>query len=303
MGNGIDIKELNQAERLNSRLNICMNAYNKKTKELHKLNVFAYRKFKSILANPELMSKLPEDKLQLVKDIMVAFEPNKEALESSDYLKETINCRTEQYIVNFERDAKMSIREISGILAEIWLIVSMAEEMDDVIKEFMEIAFTGPEYGMFKTILDELDTDVVNDIKDLYMTDPKLSLDILRDRVNDQVKSRNVFNEVIDTIENIEEEVQEEIKETKEKAEEKMNDKKETQEEFKNKDVKTEKDVKQDKYKKYLKYAAIAVAGLAVGYAGKKIYDNCTSDDIIIIDTDGIDNFDIMSSSCNVSLF
>ena len=298
-----NIKELNQAERLNSRLNICMEAYTSKSKELHKINVYAYRKFKSILANVEHMKKLPAEKLQFVQDAMFAFEPNKETLESSDYLKETINCRTEQYIANFERDAVKYIKEISGVLAEIWLLVSMAEEADDEIKEFMEIAFTGNEYGMFKTILDELDTETVDDIKAVYMSDPKLALSLLRDRVNDQVKIRNVFNEVKDDIENIEEEVQEEIKETKEKAEEKMNDKKETQEEFKNKDVKTEKDVKQDKYKKYLKYAAIAVAGLAVGYAGKKIYDNCTSDDIIIIDTDGIDNLDLMSSSCNVSLF
>ena len=298
-----DIKELSQPERLNSRLNICMQAYNKLIFDAEKLNVFTYRRFKEILSNEQLMSKLPADKLQFVKDAMVAFEPNKELLESSDHLKETINCRTEQYIANYERDATQFVREISGVLAEVWILVSMAEEVDEDIQQFMDIAFTGNEYGTFKTILDEIDVNEINDIKQVYLSDPKLALAILRDKVNEQVEIRNVFGKVEETIKVTEEEVVEEIKETKQKVEEEMNKNEETKEEFKGKDVKTDKDVKQDKYKKYLKYAAIAVAGLAVGYAGKKIYDNCTSDDIIIIDTDGIDNLDIMSSSCSVSLF
>lgn len=299
----IEIKELSQEERLNSRLNICMNAYIEKSASLVNLTIYAYRKFKEILGNQELMSKLPADKLQLVKDAMEKFEPNKEIFENSNLSKEKINCRTEVYIMEFKRNAEYHMREISGILAEFWLLTTMADEVDDEVQKFMDTAFEGEELSVFKNILDNLDNNELKDIKDLYMTDPKLSLGLLRDKVQAVVDARASNKEVEETINNVEEEIMEEIKETEEKVKEEMKKDKETEkevnEEFKKKDVKPE----DNKYKKYLKYAAIAAVGLAVGYVGKKIYDNCTSDDIIIIDTDGIDNLDIMSSSCSVSLF
>lgn len=291
-----NIKELNQAERLNSRLNICMEAYTSKSKELHKINVYAYRKFKSILANVEHMKKLPAEKLQFVQDAMFAFEPNKETLESSDYLKETINCRTEQYIANFERDAVKYIKEISGILAEVWLLVNMAEEVDADIQEFLDIAFAGPEYSNFKSTLDSIDKTNIESIKDLYMNDPKLALSTLRDMVKDAYNTKGIEKEVVDNVNESEEEVIEDVLTFMEEIEEDTEDKNDN---HKSNNSGSTSSSSTD-YSTLTKVGLGIVGILALGYVGKKVYDHFNSDDVVIIDSDGLDfssSFDSFTSS------
>lgn len=296
MENGIDIKELNQAERLNSRLNICMEAYSKLANEVSVLTVRAVNVFGSIYKNTKVMGNLSDRESELVVVTMELYKGNIDFYKSLNVPKVNNTLGLNKYISDYETKLNNLTKEISGILAEVWLLVNIAEEVDADIQEFLDIAFAVPEYSNFKLTLDSIDKTNIESIKDLYMNDPKLALSTLRDMVKDAYNTKGIEEEVVDNVNESEEEVIEDVLTFMEEIEEDTEDKNDN---HKSNNSGSTSSSSTD-YSTLTKVGLGIVGILALGYVGKKVYDHFNSDDVVIIDSDGLDfssTFDSFTSS------
>ncbi len=281
----IDIKELNQAERLNSRLNICMEAYTKKANEVSVLTVNAVNVFANVHKNNKVMGNLSDRESEIIITTMDLYKNNREYYSSLNVPKVKNTLGLNKYIAEYETKLGNLTKEIYGILAEVWLLVNIAEEVDEGIQQFLDIAFAGPKYGEFKLTLDSIDETNIETIKDLYMSDAKLALSTLRDIVRDIYETKIIEKEVIDDVNENEEEVLEDVLTFMEEIEDDTEDEKDK---HKSNSSSSSSSISIN-YSTLTKVGLGIVGILALGYVGKKVYDHFNSDDVVIIDSDGLD--------------
>ena len=285
MENGINDTEINQVEKLNDRLNLCMEEYNKKVTEVSVLTVQAASVFGNVYKNPKVMGKLSNRESEIIITTMDLYKNNREYYSSLNVPKVKNTLGLNKYIAEYETKLGNLTKEIYGILAEIWLLVNIAEEVDEGIQQFLDIAFAGPKYGEFKLTLDSIDETNIETIKDLYMSDAKLALSTLRDIVRDIYETKIIEKEVIDDVNENEEEVLEDVLTFMEEIKDDTKDKKK-----KHKSKKSSSSSSNSTNYSTLTKVGLGIAGiLALGYVGKKVYDHFNSDDVVIIDSDGLD--------------
>ena len=288
----VEIKELNPAERLNSRLNICMDKYIEVSDELNKMFILTYRRLRVIKKSKSFFMLTDKEKMAVNESLRIL--DNMENITISKLPESEFKGNDSDFIKNFIETTTRISRELSGILAEIWLIVGLAVEVDDSVKEFMDIAFTGEEFSKFKTILDSIDAEQVNDVKGLYMDDPKLALKVLRDIVAEKAGTNEIKTKVKNEVKEMDKKVKNEVKE----MDKKVNDK------VKKKKKKTSTSSYNgsgmfDNMSTTTKVVGGVLGLLAVGYVGKKVYDHFNSDDIVVIDSAGMDFSDNNSFTNN----
>ena len=283
MENGINNTEINQVEKLNDRLNLCMEEYNKKVTEVSVLTVNAVNVFANVHKNNKVMGNLSDRESEIIITTMDLYKNNREYYSSLNVPKVKNTLGLNKYIAEYETKLGNLTKEIYGILAEVWLLVNIAEEVDEGIQQFLDIAFAGPKYGEFKLTLDSIDESNIESIKDLYMSDPELALSTLRDIVKDIYETKIIEKEVMDDVNQTEKEVVEDVLTFMEVIEDDTEDD----------DHKS--DNTNDNSSNKIDYGTITKVGLgiigilALGYAGKKLYDHFNSDDVVIIDSDGLD--------------
>lgn len=279
----IEITELNPAERLNSRLNICMNKYNELSNELNIIVINSYRRLRVIKKSKKFFM-LTDDEKKVVNESLKILD-NDENITISDLPETHFEGTDSGFIKQFKEMTIKATRELSGILAEIWLVVGLAVEVDDSVKEFMDIAFTGPEFGTFKNVLDSIDVEQVNNVKRIYIDDPKLALKVLRDIVKEKAKGIEMKTEIKEEVKKMDKKVKEEIKmETS-----KVNDNIKKKKKKKTSTSYSGTSGLFDNLSTTTKVVGGVLGLLAVGYVGKKVYDHFNSDDIVVIDSAGLD--------------
>ncbi len=285
MENGINNTEINQVEKLNDRLNLCMEEYNKKVTEVSVLTVNAVNVFANVHKNNKVMGNLSDRESEIIITTMDLYKNNREYYSSLNVPKVKNTLGLNKYIAEYETKLGNLTKEIYGILAEVWLLVNIAEEVDEGIQQFLDIAFAGPKYGEFKLTLDSIDETNIETIKDLYMSDAKLALSTLRDIVRDIYETKIIEKEVIDDVNENEEEVLEDVLTFMEEIEDDTEDEKD----------KHKSNSSSSSSSSSINYSTLTKVGLgivgilALGYVGKKVYDHFNSDDVVIIDSDGLD--------------
>ena len=285
MENGINNTEINQVEKLNDRLNLCMEEYNKKVTEVSVLTVNAVNVFANVHKNNKVMGNLSDRESEIIITTMDLYKNNREYYSSLNVPKVKNTLGLNKYIAEYETKLGNLTKEIYGILAEVWLLVNIAEEVDEGIQQFLDIAFAGPKYGEFKLTLDSIDETNIETIKDLYMGDAKLALSTLRDIVRDIYETKIIEKEVIDDVNENEEEVLEDVLTFMEEIEDDTEDEKD----------KHKSNSSSSSSSSSINYSTLTKVGLgivgilALGYVGKKVYDHFNSDDVVIIDSDGLD--------------
>lgn len=283
MENGINNTEINQVEKLNDRLNLCMEEYNKKVTEVSVLTVNAVNVFANVHKNNKVMGNLSDRESEIIITTMDLYKNNLDYYKSLNVPKVKNTLGLNKYIAEYETKLGNLTKEIYGILAEVWLLVNIAEEVDEGIQQFLDIAFAGPKYGEFKLTLDSIDETIIATIKDLYMSDAKLALSALRDTVKDIYETKIIEKEVMGDVNQTEKEVVEDVLTFMEVIED------DTEDDDHESDNRNHSSSNKIDYGTITKVGLGIIGILALGYAGKKLYDHFNSDDVVIIDSDGLD--------------
>lgn len=304
VGNEIEIKELTFEQKLDSRISICYKAYEGYTSDMQNLVINARMHISEALEDEEAMEELKKNNNAEYNKINAVLE-SLNLIENNDYYdgREDVNAHLplSEYVTKFTTDLHEVTSKAYHSVLEIWLISKIPgiRVHPDTVA-FVEGYLSTKELKDYQDALINMDLLFLNKVIELYKENPSTGMETLITYVRESIMAKLTAIEVTNTIETIEKEIKEDIDEFIGKIEtiEK--------EERASRSSSSKSSSSSNTIGNLSTPVAVGlgiVGVLAIGYIGKKIYDHFNSDDVVVIDSEGLEYSDTFNGLTSLSAF